>query len=82
MRKVYLSVLNFLKARFCMGEAPKRLCVNCGLPSLNDHVHCSRLEICGDDPSPLCNPCATESGYTFYKCELVLLEVQGNDSRS
>ena len=55
--------------------APMPICVNCGLPTLEDHVHCSRMEMCVP-PNPLCRVCAEESGYTCYKCELELRELQ------
>lgn len=70
MKKVFLSALSFIKRRFGMANESLLICVNCGLPRNNDHIHCSRLEICKPEPSPMCFHCAEESDYTCYKCEL------------
>lgn len=74
MKKVFLSALSFIKRRFGLVDERLLTCVNCGLPRNNDHIHCSRVEMCKPEPSPLCFPCAEESGYTCYKCELELVE--------
>lgn len=74
MKGAILSVYNWFLRRFTKMEKPTRLCVNCGLPTLNGHVHCSRADIC-PGPSPMCYPCAEESGYTCWECELELRKV-------
>ncbi len=72
MKKAFLSFLSFISGRFGHQRGP--LCVNCGLPA-NSAILCTRYDMC-EPRSALCHGCAEESGYTCYRCELLIAEAK------